>query len=133
MTKLSPAQVKLLTTSANNNGIIKVTDIQLNGNARNLILNALINKKMVIKTFDGNYRMTNRAYQAIGIKNTKQNLIIELMLRPEGATINQMMQATGWLAHSVRGLISAQLRTALGLNVKPFKNNGVNVYHILAA
>lgn len=41
--------------------------------------------------------------------NGKQALIIELMRRPEGATIEQLAEAAGWQKHSVRGLISAKL------------------------
>jgi hypothetical protein len=39
----------------------------------------------------------------------KQALIIEMMRRPEGATIAEMAEATGWQQHSVRGLLSVKI------------------------
>jgi hypothetical protein len=48
---------------------------------------------------------------------TKQAEIIGLIQRPEGATIAEIVEATGWLAHSARGLISGGLRKKLGLSV----------------
>lgn len=43
--------------------------------------------------------------------------MIELMQRPAGATLLELMTATGWQAHSVRGIISGVLRKKLGLQV----------------
>src|SRR5690606_37425682 len=37
---------------------------------------------------------------------TKQALLIELLMRPEGATIPQISEATGWQHHTVRGAMS---------------------------
>jgi hypothetical protein len=48
---------------------------------------------------------------------TKQAQIIALLQRPEGATIAEIVEATGWLAHSARGLISGGLMKKLGLSV----------------
>jgi hypothetical protein len=49
---------------------------------------------------------------------TKQALIVELLKRPEGATIQQIAEATGWRHHTVRGAISGTLKKKLGLSVK---------------
>lgn len=46
---------------------------------------------------------------------TKQAEIIALMQRPEGASIAEIVEATGWMPHSARGLISGGLRKKLGL------------------
>ncbi len=48
---------------------------------------------------------------------TKQAILIELLKRPKGATIEQMAAKTGWQAHSVRGAISGSLKKKLGLVV----------------
>jgi hypothetical protein len=48
---------------------------------------------------------------------TKQAQMIELLKRPEGATIEQIAEATGWQHHTIRGAISGALKKKLGLNV----------------
>src|SRR5690606_2130014 len=48
---------------------------------------------------------------------TKQDAVIALLRRREGATIEEMMAATGWQAHSVRGFMSGALKKRLGLEV----------------
>ncbi|WP_111735367.1 DUF3489 domain-containing protein [Roseovarius amoyensis] len=52
---------------------------------------------------------------------TKQAHIIALLERPEGASIAEIAEATGWLAHSVRGLISGGLKKKLGLPISAEK------------
>ncbi|WP_085440261.1 DUF3489 domain-containing protein [Magnetofaba australis] len=49
--------------------------------------------------------------------DSKQAKSIELMKRPEGATIEQIAEVTGWSASTIRGFISGSLRKRLGLNV----------------
>ena len=48
---------------------------------------------------------------------SKQNQLIGLLRRPNGATIDELSKATGWQAHSVRGAISGILKKRLGLSV----------------
>jgi hypothetical protein len=48
---------------------------------------------------------------------TKQALMIDLLRRPEGATVEQIAAATGWQRHTVRGAISGALKKKLGLTV----------------
>ena len=48
---------------------------------------------------------------------TKQAQIIALLQRPEGASISEIVEATGWLSHSARGLISGGLKKKLGLPI----------------
>lgn len=56
--------------------------------------------------------------------------LVELMRRAEGATIEAMMKATGWQAHSVRGAISGAVKKAMSLQVTSEKVDGVRVYRI---
>jgi hypothetical protein len=49
---------------------------------------------------------------------TKQALMIELLRRPEGATVEQIAAATGWQHHTIRGAISGALKKKLGLTVE---------------
>ncbi len=55
---------------------------------------------------------------------TKQALLIDLLKRKTGATIDEIIEATGWQAHSVRGAISGVLKKKLGLAVSSEKTDG---------
>ena len=44
--------------------------------------------------------------------------MIELLKRPEGATVEQIAAATGWQHHTIRGAISGALKKKLGLTVE---------------
>ena len=62
---------------------------------------------------------------------TKQAQIIALLQRPEGASIGEIVEATGWQAHSIRGMISGALKKKLGLPVTSVKELGRgSVYRI---
>lgn len=50
-------------------------------------------------------------------ESSKLGAVIAALRKPEGATIAELMQATGWQAHSVRGAISGNLKKKLNLNV----------------
>ncbi|OYW42188.1 MAG: hypothetical protein B7Z38_05900 [Rhodobacterales bacterium 12-64-8] len=55
---------------------------------------------------------------------TKQATLIGLLQAPEGATMDTIMSATGWQAHSARGAISGALGKKLGLIVTSEKEHG---------
>ncbi len=55
---------------------------------------------------------------------TKQALLIDLLKRKKGATIAEIVEATGWQAHSVRGAISGALKKKLGLVVTSERIDG---------
>ena len=48
---------------------------------------------------------------------TKQAMMIELLKRPGGATLAEIVEATGWQAHTVRGAMAGALKKKLGLTV----------------
>ena len=56
---------------------------------------------------------------------TKQAQMIELLKRPEGATVEQIAEATGWQHHTIRGAISGALKKKLGLNVEATRTREV--------
>ena len=55
---------------------------------------------------------------------TKQAQIIAMLQRPEGATIAEMVEATSWQSHTVRGSISGALKKKLGLPITAEKVEG---------
>jgi hypothetical protein len=63
-------------------------------------------------------------------ENSKLASVIELLRRKEGATIEQLMKATGWQSHSVRGALSGALKKKLGLKVTSVKTHDVRTYRI---
>jgi hypothetical protein len=66
-------------------------------------------------------------------EGTKEALLIALLRRPEGATIAQVIEATGWQPHTVRGSISGALKKKRGLEVTSVKSEtGERVYRIAA-
>lgn len=48
---------------------------------------------------------------------SKLSIIIEMLKRPDGTTINDLSAATGWQAHSVRGFLSGTVKKRLGLTL----------------
>jgi hypothetical protein len=62
---------------------------------------------------------------------TKQAQIIALLQRSEGASIAEIVEATGWQAHSARGLISGGLKKKLGLPVTAEKITGRGTVYVL--
>ena len=49
---------------------------------------------------------------------TKQAQMIEMLKRPEGATVEQIAAATGWQHHTILGAITGALKKKLGLTVE---------------
>jgi hypothetical protein len=56
---------------------------------------------------------------------TKQALMIDLLKRPEGATVEQIAERTGWQHHTIRGAISGALKKKLGLTIEATRTREV--------
>jgi hypothetical protein len=54
---------------------------------------------------------------------TKQQIMIDMLSRPEGATIDELVEATGWLSHTCRGAMSGALKKKLGLTITSEKED----------
>ena len=66
-------------------------------------------------------------------EGSKKAIVLELLRRPEGATLQEIMSATGWMAHSVRGFISGALGKKMGLTVESVKTpEGARAYRLKA-
>lgn len=66
-------------------------------------------------------------------ENSKQATVIQMLQRPEGATVQQICQTTGWQAHTVRGAFAGAFKKKLGLTIVSDKaQGGERVYRIAA-
>jgi hypothetical protein len=54
-------------------------------------------------------------------KVTKQERVLTLLSRSEGASITEMMQATNWQQHSVRGFLAGTVKKKLDFTLTSSK------------
>ena len=156
--KLSPAQNLLLRTAARRADGRVIPPHTLRGGARVKVLTSLVQRGWIEPADDGHV-MTDPGYAAIGQQRpvppddvqpmdatddfqllegipirpgTKLAALVMTLRRPQGATSLQLMLATGWQPHTVRGAISGMLRKKLGLNVVLAHNDsGERVYRVV--
>ena len=156
--KLTPTQALLLRTAAHRADGQVIPPETLRGGARVKVLTALLDRGW-IEPADGYHVLTDAGYAAIGQQRpaplddvqpmdtiddlqllegipvrsgTKLAAMVVALRRPQGATSLQLMLATGWQPHTVRGAISGMLRKKLGLNVVLAHNNsGEQVYRMV--
>jgi len=62
---------------------------------------------------------------------SKQAAVIVLLRRPEGATVAEVVAATDWQPHTVRGLFSGTLKKKLGLTLSSAQEQRGRVYRII--
>ena len=59
--------------------------------------------------------------------------VLNLLKRPDGVTLKELMKATAWQAHSVRGFLSGSVGKKMGLAVTSAKgDDGVRTYYVNA-
>ena len=64
-------------------------------------------------------------------EGSKKAIILELLRRKEGATIAEVVKATQWQNHSIRGFISGTITKKMGLTVESVKSDtGDRTYRI---
>ncbi len=156
--KLSDTQRTLLEAAAQNpEHQLLEFPVNLKGGARIKVLTAMVNAQLICaSTKDPQvYVATRTGLEAIGIatqptakqvptetpaqtqrvtrEGTKQAVLIELLKRPEGATLPQMTQATGWQVHTVRGAMAGALKKKLGLQITSEKQPGLERTYRIAA
>jgi hypothetical protein len=65
--------------------------------------------------------------------NSKQQKVLDLLRRPEGASIAIITKATRWQGHSVRGFFAGVVHKKLGLTLESAKTDSVRIYRIVTA
>ena len=61
---------------------------------------------------------------------SKQDEVVAMLRRPEGATVDEVATATGWQRHTVRGVFSGTLKKKLGLALASAKEERGRVYRV---
>jgi hypothetical protein len=72
-----------------------------------------------------------KAEELSGERVTKRERMLTLLSQPAGASIEEMMQATNWQQHSVRGFLAGTVKKKLGFSLTSVKpDDGVRRYQI---
>ena len=78
-------------------------------------------------------KKASRAPKPVARPGSKKAEVIAMLQKTKGATLAEIMKATQWQAHSVRGFLSGSLGKGMGLKVKSIKRaDGNRAYHIKA-
>jgi uncharacterized protein DUF3489 len=67
---------------------------------------------------------------SVAKRPSKQDAVIALLRRPEGATVEEVAHATGWQRHTVRGVFSGTLKKKRGLSLASAQEERGRVYRI---
>ena len=66
-------------------------------------------------------------------EGSKAATVLDLLKRPDGATLAELTKATGWQAHSVRGFLSGTVSKKMGLAIESTKvEDGERTYSVKA-
>ena len=147
MTKLTDTEQVILTAVARNNGTVPTRErsgSKADPRAYGAAIASLVNKgilELCGNASEGDYAkdgqqlvlakpetQTEEPTTAEAPKErkvregTKQALLIEMLKRPSGATIDEIVSATGWQSHSARGAMAGALKKKLGLTITSEKD-----------
>lgn len=70
------------------------------------------------------------APQATKQPTTKLDALVTALRRPKGASISDLMDVTGWQAHSVRGAMAGALKKKRGLSISSTKPGDERLYKL---
>ena len=74
-----------------------------------------------------------KAAQPAPARTTKQDQVLALLRRQQGASIDEIVAATDWQPHSARGFLAGAVKKRLGIEVISEKGeDGVRRYHVAA-
>lgn len=139
--KLSTTQTMVLLAAAKRaDGAVMPLPQNLKGGAAKKVLDALLQQGLVKETehlviTDAGRKAVNYEPDATKSKTregTKQAAMIDLLSRSSGATVDEIVEATGWQKHTVRGAMAGALKKRLGLTIKSEKIEGRGRVYSLA-
>ena len=135
--KLTPTQHAILSHAlAQTQGKVLWFPETLKGGAKAKAIESLVSNGLISQR-KRETLVTKAGYEALGLKppfvepravrtreTSKQATVINMLRRAEGATVDQICEATGWQPHTARGCIAATLKTKLGLTIDSVKESG---------
>ncbi len=148
--KLSSTQERILNAASDrSDGNIEPLPANVTAGVRQRVIDGLLSRGLVIRYRDV-HRISQAGYAAVGKEpvesasrkaldlalaktrpGTKQEALITLLSQPEGATIDELAEATGWQKHTVRGTMCHTIKKRLGLTITSTKvDGGVRRYQI---
>ena len=68
--------------------------------------------------------MSKKAIKSKKQPTNKTQQILGMLQRPNGASIPELIKATEWQAHSVRGFLAGTVRKKMGLDVTSSREDG---------
>ncbi len=155
--QLTPAQHAILAYAhQHTDGKITWFPENIKGGARQKVIDGLFKRALI--SYDGkDWFVAAEGYEALGVPrkapitsqaleevieaakdakprtrdNSKQAQVIAMLKRPEGATIANICEVTGWQQHTVRGTFAGAFKKKLGLDITSTKEaGGERVYRI---
>ncbi len=136
---LTKTETSMLTEAAGRERGLLVLPRTMKATTAQRLLGKFINNGVVLaREQDGttSHHLTPAGCRAIGLKplrepGTKRSLILDLLARGEGASLDELIAATGWLPHTTRAALS-RLRTGGQALVKSARPDGRTAYRIVA-
>ena len=135
--KLTPTQHAILSHAlAQTHGKVLWFPETLKGGAKAKAIESLVSHGLISQKKRETV-VTKAGYEALGLKpplleprtvrtreTSKQATVINMLKQTEGATIDQICEATGWQPHTVRGAMAGVLKKKLGLEIESTKLSG---------
>ena len=142
MPKLNPKQTALLEHASRQPGgaILPLPDsLDRTSPALNSMLGGLRRRKLVVKGEDDLWRITDAGRTAAPLavdaeptprpKGCKGELL-SMLEQPNGATLPDMIAATGWQAHSIRAAMSGLRKSGFNICREP-QTDGPSIFRVL--
>lgn len=136
--QLTKTEAKILTNAAAQGGKITLPDRHTSASRARTLGRFLRDGLVAQEPESEDHVLTRSGYRAVGLEpprvtraGTKQSLVLELLERGEGASLGELVAATGWLPHTTRAVLS-RLRSSgrpLGKSQRP---DGATAYRIEA-